>query len=63
MWIEQDPQVPTSIWYLTDAQHVGFRIVRPLVEPSEKEKAAKWDKSEPPQIDRDNAANWMKERQ
>ncbi len=46
-WKEQDPQLPQSIWYHTDATHVGFRIVRPLVEPSDKEKAAKWDKSEP----------------
>ncbi len=60
-WIEQDPQVPQSIWYLTDALHVGFRIVRPLSEPSDEEKAAKWDKSEPVQVDRDNAANWMKD--
>ncbi|MCA9162939.1 MAG: formylglycine-generating enzyme family protein, partial [Planctomycetales bacterium] len=50
-WKEQDPQLPQSIWYHTDALNVGFRIVRPLVEPSEEEKAAKWDKSEPPQID------------
>jgi formylglycine-generating enzyme required for sulfatase activity len=62
-WVEQDPQFPHSIWYLTDAQHIGFRIVRPLVEPSDEEKAAKWDKSEPPQIDRDNAANWIKEKE
>lgn len=60
-WIEQDPQVPQSIWYLTDAHHVGFRIVRPLTEPSDAEKAAKWDQSEPVQVDRDNAANWMKD--
>jgi formylglycine-generating enzyme required for sulfatase activity len=52
-WKQQDPQLPQSIWYFTDALHVGFRIVRPLVEPSEEEKAAKWDKSEPPQIDKD----------
>ncbi len=52
-WKQQDPQVPQSIWYFTDALHVGFRIVRPLKEPSEEEKAAKWDKSEPPQIDKD----------
>lgn len=51
-WKQQDPQVPQSIWYLTDALHVGFRIVRPLVEPSEDERATKWDKSEPPQIDK-----------
>ena len=30
-WKAQDPQVPQSIWYHTDALHVGFRIVRPLV--------------------------------
>ena len=37
-WKQQDPQVPQSIWYYTDAQFVGFRVVRPLVEPSDKEK-------------------------
>ena len=46
-WKEQDPQEPRSIWYHTDATSVGFRIVRPLVEPSEEEKKAKWDKSAP----------------
>ena len=51
-WKEKDPQEPQSIWYFTDARFVGFRIVRPLVEPSAEEKAAKWDKSEPPQIDK-----------
>ena len=50
-WKEQDPQVPQSIWYLTDALSVGFRIVRPLVEPSDEEKANKWEKSDPPQVD------------
>jgi formylglycine-generating enzyme required for sulfatase activity len=50
-WKQQDPQLPQSIWYFTDATFLGFRIVRPLVEPSAEEKAAKWDKSEPPQID------------
>jgi len=50
-WKIQDPQEPKSIWYHTDALHVGFRIVRPLVEPSEEEKAAKWDMTEPLQID------------
>ena len=50
-WQAQDPQIPKSIWYHTDAMHVGFRIIRPLVEPSEEEKAAKWDKMEP-KIDR-----------
>ncbi len=51
-WIAQDPQVPVSIWYLTDALNVGFRIVRPLKEHSDDEKLAKWDKSEPVQVER-----------
>lgn len=33
-WKIQDPQIPQSIWYLTDALFLGFRVVRPLVEPS-----------------------------
>ncbi|HWB11184.1 MAG TPA: formylglycine-generating enzyme family protein [Pirellulales bacterium] len=37
-WKQQDPQVPQSIWYYTDALFVGFRIVRPLTEPDAKEK-------------------------
>ncbi|MEQ8786614.1 MAG: formylglycine-generating enzyme family protein [Pirellulaceae bacterium] len=50
-WKRQDPQIPKSIWYHTDATYVGFRIVRPLNEPSAEQKQAKWDKSEP-QFDR-----------
>ncbi len=46
-WQDQDPQIPKSIWYHTDALHVGFRIVRPLVEPSEQLKADKFDKMSP----------------
>jgi len=37
-WKYQDPQVPKSIWYHTDALHVGFRIIRPLKAPSEAER-------------------------
>ncbi len=51
-WIAQDPQSPVSIWYLTDALHVGFRIVRPLQEPSEEEKNKFWEYSEPIQKER-----------
>lgn len=50
-WKEQDPQIPQSIWYHTDALSVGFRIVRPLNEPTDEEKVAKWNKTDPPQID------------
>jgi formylglycine-generating enzyme required for sulfatase activity len=31
-WIRQDPQRPQSIWWLTDAEFVGFRVVRPVDE-------------------------------
>jgi len=50
-WKEQDPQIPQSIWYHTDALGVGFRVVRPLIEPSAEEKAAYWDKTAPEQLD------------
>jgi formylglycine-generating enzyme required for sulfatase activity len=42
-WKQQDPQLPQSVWYLTDAQFVGFRIARPLVEPTAEEKQKIWD--------------------
>jgi len=38
-WKMQDPQIPQSIWYLTDGDFLGFRVVRPLDEPS-------WDNPE-----------------
>lgn len=31
-WIKRDPQRPQSIWWLTDADFVGFRIVHPVSE-------------------------------
>jgi len=37
-WKFQDPQIPQSVWYHTDALFVGFRLVRPLKTPSEKER-------------------------
>ncbi|MDA0283214.1 MAG: SUMF1/EgtB/PvdO family nonheme iron enzyme [Planctomycetota bacterium] len=37
-WKFQDPQIPKSIWYHTDALHVGFRIVRPLKPPTPEER-------------------------
>jgi len=50
-WKAQDPQLPKSIWYHTDALSVGFRVVRPLEEPSPQEKADKWAKTAPEQKD------------
>jgi formylglycine-generating enzyme required for sulfatase activity len=52
-WSDQDPQEPRSIWYHTDALGVGFRVVRPLREPSDEEKMNKWEKNEPEQKDPD----------
>jgi formylglycine-generating enzyme required for sulfatase activity len=42
-WKQQDPQIPKSIWYLTDAQWVGFRLVRPLKVPSVKDMFLYWN--------------------
>lgn len=36
-WKLQDPQVPRSKWYHTDALHVGFRVVRPLKRASNRQ--------------------------
>lgn len=36
-WKMQDPQLPQSKWYHTDAPFLGFRIVRPVKEPSTEE--------------------------
>ena len=42
-WKQQDPQLPKSIWYLTDAQFLGMRIVRPLKVPSAEEMHRYWN--------------------
>jgi formylglycine-generating enzyme required for sulfatase activity len=41
-WKMQDPQLPKSIWYLTDAQFLGFRVVRPLRIPPPEEMEKYW---------------------
>lgn len=42
-WKQQDPQLPKSIWYLTDAQWLGFRLVRPVKVPSAAEMYKYWN--------------------
>ncbi len=42
-WKQQDPQLPKSIWYLTDAQWLGFRLVRPLHVPPPEELLKIWN--------------------
>jgi formylglycine-generating enzyme required for sulfatase activity len=31
-WLKRDPQRPQSIWWMTEADYVGFRVVRAVVE-------------------------------
>ena len=33
-WNRRDPQIPKSKWWLTDAPFAGFRLARPLKQPS-----------------------------
>ena len=33
-WNRRDPQIPKSKWWLTDAPSIGFRIIRPLIQPA-----------------------------
>jgi len=41
-WKMQDPQLPKSIWYFSDAQWVGFRLVRPLQVPTIEQMQKYW---------------------
>lgn len=42
-WKQQDPQLPKSIWYETDAQWLGFRLIRPVKIPSAEEMYRYWN--------------------
>jgi formylglycine-generating enzyme required for sulfatase activity len=42
-WKQQDPQLPKSIWYMTDAQFLGFRVIRPAKVPSPDELDKYWN--------------------
>ncbi len=41
-WKMQDPQLPKSVWFFSDAQFVGFRVVRPLKVPTAEEMQKYW---------------------
>jgi len=45
-WKKQDPQIPKSVWYHTDAIFVGFRIVRPREIPTIEEVEKFWPSEE-----------------
>jgi formylglycine-generating enzyme required for sulfatase activity len=38
-WSKDDPQYPRSVWWLTNAGYIGFRVVRPLDPPKTDEEA------------------------
>ncbi|TWT29418.1 SUMF1/EgtB/PvdO family nonheme iron enzyme [Blastopirellula retiformator] len=42
-WKIQDPQLPKSVWYHTNATQLGFRIVRPVEIPSPEEMYFYWN--------------------
>jgi len=41
-WKMQDPQLPKSVWFHSDAQWVGFRVVRPLKVPPPEQMQKYW---------------------
>ena len=42
-WNSLDPCLPKSMWYLTDAVFLGFRVVRPLAIPEAEEMHRMWN--------------------
>jgi formylglycine-generating enzyme required for sulfatase activity len=46
VWKMQDPQLPKSVWYHTDAQFLGFRVVRPFKTPSKEQMQKYWTRGE-----------------
>jgi formylglycine-generating enzyme required for sulfatase activity len=42
-WKQQDPNLPKSIWYHTDALGLGFRLVRPVKIPAAEEMHKFWN--------------------
>ena len=43
-WKKRDPQIPKSRWWHTNAPFVGFRIVRPRIQPSPEKITEYWSK-------------------
>ncbi len=42
-WKRRDPQLPKSVWYMTDTQWLGFRLVRPATLPSAEDMYRAWN--------------------
>ena len=41
-WKIQDPQIPKSNWWHTDAPFIGFRVVRPKKQPGKEQIEKYW---------------------
>jgi formylglycine-generating enzyme required for sulfatase activity len=41
-WKVRDPQIPKSNWWHTDASFIGFRVVRPKIQPGKQQIEAYW---------------------
>ncbi|TMU50711.1 formylglycine-generating enzyme family protein [Flagellimonas algicola] len=39
---KNDPQIPKSFWWYTDASYIGFRLVSPVKQPTEEEALKFW---------------------
>lgn len=39
---KRDPQIPKSFWWFTDSNFVGFRLVRPVKQPSKEKQQEFW---------------------
>jgi formylglycine-generating enzyme required for sulfatase activity len=44
-WKQHDPQLPKSLWWLTNAPFVGFRLVRPADQPTKEQMEKYWIKA------------------
>jgi formylglycine-generating enzyme required for sulfatase activity len=42
-WKMLDPQLPKSVWYMTNAQWLGFRLIRPAKLPTAEEMYRAWN--------------------
>tara|TARA_R110002050_G_scaffold16719_1_gene50451 strand:- start:102850 stop:103815 length:966 start_codon:yes stop_codon:yes gene_type:complete len=42
IWKRRDPQIPKSNWWHTDAPFIGFRVVRPKVQPTKETIESYW---------------------
>ena len=42
-WKISDPQVPKSVWYMTDYPYIGFRVLRPVETPTAEEMYFYWN--------------------